>query len=165
MQASIHCEGELNLFGTGHAIFKMTVTDAHGAVSDLYTLLQSMNPVLHDTIYVFATVELNFCYKNLHPVMIFQEQEGNTLIVSLEAAKSCRLAYEFPCQMITLNVHSALAAVGFLAEITRVLASSGIGVNTVSAFYHDHLFVPVDRAADAMRELEKMLMTNEQKPQ
>jgi uncharacterized protein len=40
----------------------------------------------------------------------------------------------FACRMITLNVHSSLEAVGFLAAITRQLAQAGMGVNPASAF-------------------------------
>jgi hypothetical protein len=57
--------------------------------------------------------------------------------------------------MITLNVFSALDAVGFLAAVTARLANAGISVNPVSGFHHDHLFVPADRAEEAMRLLVK----------
>ena len=59
--------------------------------------------------------------------------------------------------MITLNVHSSLEAVGFLAAITARLAAAGMGVNPVSGFYHDHLFVPAERAAEAMEILSRMV--------
>nr|WP_255536405.1 ACT domain-containing protein [Pacificimonas pallii] len=58
--------------------------------------------------------------------------------------------------MITLNVHSSLAAVGFLARITTALAKAGIGVNPVSGFHHDHLFVPDGRERDAMAVLAQV---------
>ena len=48
--------------------------------------------------------------------------------------------------MITLDIHSSLEAVGFIARIANVLALHDMGVNPVSAFYHDHLFVPEKRA-------------------
>jgi hypothetical protein len=47
--------------------------------------------------------------------------------------------------MITLTVHSSLAAVGMLAAITQALAAEGISTNVVSAYFHDHLFVACDR--------------------
>jgi hypothetical protein len=51
-------------------------------------------------------------------------------------------------------VHSALTAVGFLAAITTRLAEAGISVNAVSAYYHDHLFVPWERREEAMEVLK-----------
>jgi uncharacterized protein len=56
-----------------------------------------------------------------------------------------------------LTVHSSLEAVGFLAAITARLAETGISVNAVSAFYHDHLFVPHDRADEALARLQEMM--------
>ncbi len=44
--------------------------------------------------------------------------------------------------LITLEVHSALAAVGMIAAVARALASEGISTNVVVAFYHDYVFVP-----------------------
>ena len=44
-------------------------------------------------------------------------------------------------------------AVGFLAALLPTLAARGMGVNPVSGFFHDHLFVPADRAEDAMAVL------------
>jgi hypothetical protein len=64
------------------------------------------------------------------------------------AERTCR-------EMNSLMVHSSLDAVGFLAAITAKLAAGGISVNPVSAFYHDHLFVPVDKAEMAMNLLSE----------
>ena len=58
--------------------------------------------------------------------------------------------------MITLNVHSALEAVGFIAKIASALAAQGMGVNPVSGFYHDHLFIPDGREQDALQILDEM---------
>jgi ACT domain len=56
--------------------------------------------------------------------------------------------------MITLNVHSSLEAVGFIAYVAGKLAERGIGTNPVSGFWHDHVFVPVGREGEAMAVLE-----------
>lgn len=58
--------------------------------------------------------------------------------------------------MITLNVHSALDAVGFLAHVTSALAREEMRVNPGSAFFHDHLFVPDGREMDALRVLTEI---------
>jgi hypothetical protein len=125
--------------------------------TDLARLLRSMQPVLRPEIYVFVTLPPGEPVPaKLSPVMTFGEDEGATLIAALHEAKAAGLAGAFPCRMITLNVHSSLEAVGFLATVTARLAAAGISANAVSAFYHDHLFVPVDRAEEAFRVLEEL---------
>ena len=131
--------------------------DKSSGETDLDRLIVSMEPVLHPGTYVFATVDHTKNCDYLLPVLQFTEREGKSLILTRERAINDGIEFEFPCRMITLNVHSALEAVGFLARITRRLADLQMGVNPVSGFYHDHLFVPEDRAEDAMAELQKMI--------
>lgn len=123
------------------------------AETNLGKLIAGMNPVLKDGEYVFATVA---AAGDIPALMTFREDEGVTLILPREEAEQRGIDGTFPCRMITLNIHSALDAVGFLARITTALAAEGMGVNPVSAFYHDHLFVPADRVDDAMAVLRKM---------
>ncbi len=57
---------------------------------------------------------------------------------------------------ITLNVHSALEAVGLTAAVATALTREGISANVVAAYYHDHIFVPevdAERALEALRAL------------
>ncbi len=63
------------------------------------------------------------------------------------------LAYEFVAAWITLEIHSALEAVGLTAAVSRVLTRAGISANVVAGYTHDHVFVPLERADDAMRAL------------
>ena len=119
-----------------------------GGERDLERLLRSVSAELVDGVFVFATVPR--IPDGIAPRMVFQEAEGTTLILLKEDAEAAGIAYEFPSRMITLNVHSSLEAVGFIARIASELARHDMGVNPVSAFYHDHLFVPEDRAEDAM---------------
>ena len=124
--------------------------------ANLDVLIGEMQPELGEATYVFATVSGEFEFKPLKPLMVFHEQEGTTLIVEEADAKAAGLSAEFQCKMITLNIHSSLDAVGFLARITTHLAKQGMGVNPVSGFYHDHLFVPADRADDALLALAEL---------
>ncbi|MBV7256178.1 ACT domain-containing protein [Pacificimonas sp. WHA3] len=127
--------------------------------TDLRTLLRTMSAVLADGLYVFASVTAvtaNAVPADISVRMRLEEAEGVTLILLKDDAKAAGLAFEFPCRMITLNVHSSLAAVGFLARITTALAKAGIGVNPVSGFHHDHLFVPDGRERDAMAVLAQV---------
>ena len=125
--------------------------------TDLQNLLGSMSPELLPGVFVFATLPAGPQRPgNLNPVMVFREREGDTLILLEEKAAAAGLSSAFPSRMITLNIHSSLDAVGFLAAITARLAAAGMGVNPVSAFFHDHLFVPAGRAEDAMALLQAL---------
>jgi hypothetical protein len=129
--------------------------------TDLKTLLASMTPELLAGTYVFATLAPGIAQpEGLAPMMIFREREGVTLIVAEATAEAAGLSASFRCRMITLNIHSSLEAVGFLAAITKRLASAGMGVNPVSAFYHDHLFVPAERAQEALVLLRQLAKEN-----
>ncbi|WP_262049378.1 ACT domain-containing protein [Bradyrhizobium sp. Bra78] len=122
---------------------------------DLTALLRHMKPELRPGIFVFCTIPANERVPAaISPLLTFREREGTTLVILRDEAEAVGLRYEFPSRLITLTVHSALDAVGFLAAITAHLADSGISVNAVSAFHHDHLFVPVERADDTMAALQ-----------
>ena len=121
------------------------------AERDLGALLSHMKPELRPGTFVFCTNATDAPIPAaLNPLLTFREQEGTTLVVLREEAEAAGLSYAFPSRLITLTVRSALDAVGFLAAITARLAEAGISVNAVSAFHHDHLFVPADRADEAM---------------
>jgi uncharacterized protein len=125
--------------------------------TDLRKLLGSMSPELAPGVHVFVTLPPGAPVPDaLNPVMIFREREGVTLILLEETAKSAGLTASFRCRMITLNIHSSLQAVGFLAAIATRLATAGMGVNPVSGYFHDHLFVPADRADEAMSILRRL---------
>ena len=122
---------------------------------DLDILLQGMKPEMQEGVFVFCTLpEGSEIPANLRPVLIFQEREGTAFVVRREQAEAAGLPHAFASRLITLTVHSSLEAVGFLAAITSALAAAGISVNAVSAFYHDHLFVPSERAEDALLLLQ-----------
>lgn len=124
--------------------------------TDLKTLLSSCHVIMADDEYVFACVEDRKIPAGLSPVMMFHEQEAMTLIVSRQEAEREGLSFVYPCRMITLAIHSSLEAVGFMAHISRLLADAGISVNPVAGFYHDHLFVPLAQADEAMLQLSTL---------
>lgn len=124
--------------------------------TNLDRLIAAMSADLVEGLYVFATVEGDHDLSGFAPRMLFKEAEGTTYIVLKSEAEELGLAYEFPCRMITLNIHSSLEAVGFMARIATELAKHNMGVNPVSAFFHDHLFVPDGREDDAMNILNEL---------
>ena len=125
--------------------------------TDLATLLASMEPVLTDDVWVFATLPPGVAIPHgVTPLMTYGEAEGLTLIARQDEAEATGLPHVFPSRRITLNIHSSLEAVGFLAALLPTLAAAGIGVNPVSAYFHDHLFVPAERADEALALLRGM---------
>lgn len=124
--------------------------------TNLDRLIKSLSAVLVDGLYVFVTIPADQKPPLVPAKMMFEEAEGTTLILLQSDAELHGLAFEFPCRMITLNIHSSLEAVGFMARIATELAKYDMGVNPVSGFYHDHLFVPDGREQDAMDVLRRM---------
>ena len=127
---------------------------------DLQILLSSCQASIADDEFVFLCLADRKIPESLSPVMMFQEQEAMTLIITRQQAETAGLSFAYPCRMITLAIHSSLEAVGFMAHISALLADAGISVNPVAGFYHDHLFVPVAKADEAMRLLSALSEKN-----
>ncbi|PIU21550.1 MAG: hypothetical protein COT15_01740 [Candidatus Diapherotrites archaeon CG08_land_8_20_14_0_20_34_12] len=126
-------------------------------IKDLNKLIKSMKPALAKDNFVFCTLsEKQLLKLKIKPKLIFREKEGVTVIVDKKIADKNSLKYSSVWAMITLTIHSDLNAVGFLAAITNKLAKYGITVNVVSAYYHDHLFVPFKKAKKAMLLLKEL---------
>lgn len=123
--------------------------------TDLATLLRSLSPRLNEGEYVYAMV-LGEPPAGMRPAVTVREDEGLTVVLLRQDADSFGLSYDFVAAWITLEVHSALAAIGLTAAVSRVLTDAGISCNVVAGFSHDHLFVPYDRAEDALRALASL---------
>ncbi|XVQ82112.1 ACT domain-containing protein [Microbispora siamensis] len=123
--------------------------------TDLRILLSTMHPRLNPGRYVFTTVEGEIL-PGVRPVVTVAEEEGLTLVLPQQEADTAGLAYEYVAGWITLRVHSALEAVGLTAAVARELAAAGLSCNVVAGFHHDHLFVPYERAAEAVAVLEDL---------
>ncbi len=122
--------------------------------ADLGVLLSSMSPDLNPGSYVFvlATGPEGLA----DAVVTVTEAEGRTLVLPRERADELGLGYDFVASWITLHVHSALDAVGLTAAFAAALTDAGISANVVAGYFHDHLFVPEDRAEEAMRVLAEL---------
>lgn len=120
------------------------------AEKDLQTLLATMAPTLREGEYVFVQ------WPDGRPLpaaveAAVREAEGLTVVLPRAAADSEGLAYSFVAAWITLEVHSALDAVGLTAAFGKALADAHISCNVLAGLHHDHLLVP---APDAPRALE-----------
>jgi len=124
--------------------------------TDLQKLLQSMKPKLNDGEFVFCIVDSAQAASTLNPLCMFQEEEGITVVIPKPQADDTDLSYSTTCAWITLTVHSSLEAVGLTASVSKVLTEANISCNVVAAYYHDHIFVPVNDATGAIDALMKL---------
>lgn len=124
--------------------------------TDLTKLIAEMSAILDPEPYVFATTTDPTGFAGVEAIMRFSEEDGETLILKVRDAADLELEVSEAHARITLNVHSALGAVGFLAAVCSALAQRGISTNAVAGFYHDHIFVPYPRAEEAIQILTHM---------
>ncbi|MGB8383024.1 MAG: ACT domain-containing protein [Dermatophilaceae bacterium] len=84
------------------------------------------------------------------------EPEGLGVVVTQDDADRLGLTYDCVAGWITLQVHSALAAVGLTAAVSTALAAADTSCNVVAGHHHDHLLVPIDRLEDALGVLRRL---------
>ncbi|MGO8686137.1 MAG: ACT domain-containing protein [Candidatus Dormibacteria bacterium] len=124
--------------------------------TDLGALLAGLEPVLRPGEYVFCSLADRGIPAGVEPLLVFQEEEGTTLVVPRGDARRVGLTDPTTWAWIGLQVHSSLEAVGLLAAVSAALAGRGIGCNVVSAYHHDHLFVPARRGEEALMILREL---------
>ena len=132
------------------------MSEKNRGITNLAMLIREMEPVLNEGEFVFVTVSDPTIVPRNIPVFEFKEKEGTTLILSKADALRFDLTFDYIASWITLNVHSALEAVGLTAVISTALAEKGISCNVVAGFYHDHIFVAEADAPMAMTVLGSM---------
>jgi hypothetical protein len=128
-------------------------------ISSIEELVSGMEPELDPDEFVYCTFPSGTADRlQIDALCRFHEGEGETMILRRAEAEKNRLAFAFPCRKITLRVPSSLEAVGCLSVVAGELAKHGISANCISAYYHDHLFVPAaegERALSILRELQR----------
>jgi hypothetical protein len=123
---------------------------------NLATLLCTMKPIRQEGTYVFCSLQQPVALPPLEVLGSFREAEGLSVILRQEVADRLGLPYTFVAAWLTLQVHSALSAVGLTAAVAQALTAQGISCNVVAAYYHDHLFVDQADAARALAVLEEL---------
>ncbi|BCW18540.1 hypothetical protein NtRootA9_12480 [Arthrobacter sp. NtRootA9] len=117
---------------------------------NLQALLAGMRPVQRDGEYVYVLWPHGRPLEGRIEAAV-REAEGLTVVLTRAEADRLGLSYDFVAAWITLEVHSALEAVGLTAAIGKALTDAGISCNVLAGFHHDHLLVPV---ADGPRALQ-----------
>lgn len=125
---------------------------------NLEKLIKTMEPKLNKGEYVFCNLKNGSKFNFDKAVLIFKEDEGVTVIVTKDYADKLGMSYTFISSWITLNVHSALDAVGLTAAFSSALTKQNISCNVVAGYYHDHIFVDKNDAVKAMLTLKNMTL-------
>ncbi len=115
-----------------------------------------MEPTLNAGSYAFCSVDPGSTISLADVVATVREPEGLSIVLTEARAEELQLAVLFRCAWITLTVHSDLQAVGLTAAFATALGAAGISCNVVAGACHDHIFVPLDRAGDAMQALRQL---------
>jgi hypothetical protein len=130
---------------------------------NLQALLATLHPVLRDGEYVYVLWPHG---RPLEPGIeaAVREAEGLTVVLPRERADTLGLPYDFVAAWITLEVHSALEAVGLTAAVGKVLTEARISCNVLAGFHHDHLLVPVAEAPRAVEVLHELSAASRHQP-
>lgn len=114
-------------------------------VTETHAMIAGMRPALQPGVFAFVVWPPDVDWPEGTRAS-YAEAEGLSLIVPIEAAPPESLAM----RCITLQVHSSLEGVGLTAAVSGALAENGIPANMVAGYHHDHVYVPSDRAEDAL---------------
>ncbi len=125
-------------------------------IRDLNLLLQTLEPALNTGVYVYCSVPLNTNLGAIVPLATFREAEGLTVVVEESVATAANFTVLFRAAWITLTVQSDMQAVGLTAAVAGALSEADISCNVIAAAFHDHIFVPVDKAEVAMAVLVEL---------
>jgi hypothetical protein len=123
--------------------------------TELATLLRTLAPRLEPEPYGFVLLE-GEAPAGLAWAALVREAEGLTAIAPQAALAAAGIAPGEAWARITLTVHSSLQAVGLTAAVSAALAGAGIPANMVAGVFHDHLFVPWERRAEALARLQAL---------
>lgn len=128
---------------------------------DLQLLLKNMEPSLQTGRFVFCTLPTGSLPADVQIIASFREVEGLTVVVEQDSADQQGWTYEGAMAWITLRVYSALEAVGLTAAVAAALAKEEISCNVIAAYYHDHLFVPIEQGQAALATLQQLSKQNQ----
>jgi hypothetical protein len=130
-------------------------------------LLKTKINVSHES-YTLVSIQENDFHKLLEnpnlsprmtaPFMIFKDQFEITLL--LDEIDFGKIRNEIPnakiesgFRLLTFDIVLDFKTVGFLAEITKILAEADVSIIALSAFSRDHILVKQENLAKALKAL------------
>lgn len=120
---------------------------------DLQAMLDSLGVERRPGSFTFVAVEVPTPGLLAAAHGMVKEGQLTTLVLPVESARRAGLPVVVELAWLSLTVHSSLEAVGLTAAFSKILGDEGISCNVLAGYHHDHILVPVDRAADAIAVL------------
>ena len=118
--------------------------------------LRSLAPVRQPGVYTFVSVPDLAALAAVAPVATIREPEGWSAVVTEHDARALGLPVVWRAAWILMSAQTALEEVGITAAFAQALAAVDISCNVIAGLRHDHLFVPVERADDALVALRRL---------
>jgi hypothetical protein len=121
-------------------------------------MISGMSPHIQDHVWIYCRSSDPAAIATAAPLAfaVVREEEDVTLILEHRMAERLGFDTGMPMRQITLRIFSALDGCGLTAAFAPPLAKAGIACNVVAGFHHDHLFVPAERADEAMAILKRV---------
>lgn len=126
--------------------------------TSLATMLETLTVSVRDEWYVVVTLAPSDAVPPLGNgiAALIEEAEGPTVVASVQRATAEGWPQDFIAAWLTIDVHSALEAVGLTAAFSRQLGRAGIPCNVIAGFHHDHILVPHDKSDAAVEVIEAL---------
>ncbi len=126
--------------------------------TDLAKMLQTISVTVRPDDYVVVALDPTADVPQLGDgvAAVIEEAEGPTVIATMTRAAYEGWPHDFVAAWLTIDVHSALEAVGLTAAFSRQLGRAGIPCNVIAGFHHDHILVPHDKSDAAVEVIEAL---------
>lgn len=125
-------------------------------MTDLDQMLSELTVTQREHAYVYVVVPDLSDAIALDAAAIIQEAEGITAVIPKHSANRNHLHYDYEAAWLTLEIHSALDAVGLTAAFSQALAAVGISCNVLAGYHHDHILVAAPDAEVAVATLRAL---------
>lgn len=123
---------------------------------NLSQLLIHLKPQLANEAFVYVSILEEDFFPTFKFFACIKEPEGYTLVLEKKIADQQSFVYSYVAAKITMQIHSALDAVGLTAVLAKQLAMAGISCNVIAGYYHDHLFVDYECRYEALEALQAL---------
>ena len=121
--------------------------------TDLQSMLDSLDVERRPGTFTFVAVNIPTPGLLAAAHGMVKEGELTTLVLPVESARRAGLPVVVEMAWLSLTVQSSLEAVGLTAAFSKILGDHNISCNVLAGYHHDHILVPVERAADAIAAL------------